>query len=60
MGSLLKQFSKNKYRSHTIAFLLMTLAPVALYYAVQQQATAWIWILIGAVILGNLITILTE
>ena len=48
----------HKYESYLLAFFLMVLPPVPMYFAAQQGAIGWIWGLIGLVVLGNLLVLL--
>ena len=50
----------NKYQSYLLAFTLMVLPPIQLYFAAQQGANGWIWSLIGMVILGNIIALVVR
>jgi hypothetical protein len=50
---------ENKFKLHLTALLLMLIPPIPMYLAAQKGATGWIWFLIGIVILGNLIVIIT-
>lgn len=46
---------EHKFEAHLIAFLLMALPPIPMYFAAQGDAVVWIYILIAPVILGNLL-----
>lgn len=46
---------EHKFEAHLIAFLLMILPPIPMYFAAQTGAEVWIYILITPVILGNLL-----
>jgi VIT1/CCC1 family predicted Fe2+/Mn2+ transporter len=50
----------NRYIAHLVAFLLMALPPLPMYYFAQQGATGWVWTLLVIVILGNLIALFTR
>lgn len=54
---MLRQY---KYESYLLAFTLMVLPPVLMYFAAQQDAIGWIWGLIGVVLLGNLIALVVR
>lgn len=43
-----------------LALLLMIVPPPAMYLAAQQEATGWIWTLVGLVVAGNLLVILNK
>ena len=57
MKNILQWFKAHKFEAHVIAFALMVLPPVPLYLAAHQGATAWIWLLLVPVILGNLLAL---
>ena len=50
----------HRYTAHLVAFLLMVLPPLPMYYFAQRGVTAWVWALLGVVILGNLMALLTR
>lgn len=60
MENFLNWLSDHKFQMHLLAFFLMTLPPLALYFAALAGATGWIWGLIGVVLTGNLLAILTR
>ena len=45
---------------HPLAFLLMILPPILLFYAAQAGAVAWIWVLLSLVILGNVLALASK
>jgi hypothetical protein len=49
----------NRYSAHLVAFFLMILPPLPMYYCAQRGATGWVWALLGIVILGNVIALFT-
>lgn len=49
--------SKRKFQAYLLAFALMILPPVPLYLAARQGREAWVWLLIGLVVIGNLLAI---
>ncbi len=51
---------KKTFRYHTLAFLLMMLPPIPLYFAAQVSAVGWIWALLGLVIAGNLLALVIK
>lgn len=57
MTNLLAWLRAHKFEAHTIAFLLMILPPIPLYFAAQRGATAWVWLLLAPFILGNLLVL---
>jgi hypothetical protein len=58
MSHLKEHLRKRKFELHLTALLLMLLPPIPLYFAAQNAAMVWIWILIGIVILSNLLVII--
>jgi hypothetical protein len=46
---------EHKFEAHLIAFLLMVLPPIPMYFAAQGGAEVWVYILITPVIMGNLL-----
>jgi NhaP-type Na+/H+ or K+/H+ antiporter len=57
MEDLIRWLSAHKFRAHLSAFILMILAPMALYFAAQRDALGWIWGLLAVVILANVLLI---
>lgn len=55
-----KWLTKNKFEVHLVAFLLMVLPPIPLYFAAQNGATGLIWVLLGFVICGNLLALISH
>lgn len=51
---------KHTFETHLIAFLVMTLPAIALYFAAQSNLPGVIWILIGIVIAGNLLVLVPD
>lgn len=49
--------NRHKFQAYLLAFVLMVLPPVPLYLAARQGAFAWIWLLIGLVVVGNVLAI---
>jgi hypothetical protein len=60
MNGLMQRLSANKNRVHQIAFALMVLPPIPMYFAAQRHAGGWIWFLLGFIILGNLLALITR
>lgn len=50
--------SRNKFEAHMIAFIMMVIAPIGMYFAAQCNAAGWIWALLCAVILANLLVVI--
>jgi len=57
MRAPLQWLKKHGYEAHLMAFCLMTLPPVLLYYSVRRDLDSMTWGLLGVVILGNLIAL---
>jgi len=57
MSGLLKWLKLHTYEAHLLAFLLMTLSPVLLYYSARQGLAGLTWGLLATVIIGNLIAL---
>ena len=57
---IISWMQKHTFETHTLAFLLMILPPIPLYWAAQQGATGWVWFLLVPVILGNLLVLLVK
>lgn len=55
-----KWLTKNKFEVHLIAFLLMVLPPIPLYYAAQSSVTGLTWALLTLVICGNLLALISR
>jgi len=55
-----KWLTKNKFEVHLVAFLLMLLPTIPLYYAAQSGALGLIWALLVLVICGNLLALLSR
>ena len=51
---------QNKFRSHTLSFLLMILASVGMYLAIGAGSTPLIWSLLGIFVLGNLAAMMVK
>jgi hypothetical protein len=58
--NLLKLLQAHKQTGYFAALLLMTLPAAGLYWAANNASMVWIWIGIGLVIMGNLITLLIK
>ena len=43
------------FEAHSIVFLLMIIPPIGLYWAVQNGAMTWVYVLLLPIILANLI-----
>lgn len=52
------RLGRNKFELHLIAFLMMVISPVGMYFAAQGNASAWICILIGVVVVANLLVVM--
>ena len=59
MKTIRSWLKEHSFGVYVAAFLLITLPAIGMYAAAWQDATGWIWILIGVVVAGNLVVILT-
>ncbi len=53
-----KQLSEHQFKLHLVAFLMMVLPPVPMYYAAEQGADAMLGIFLGVIVLANLLVLL--
>ena len=60
MTRFLNWLSDHKYEVHLLAFMLMVLPAIPLYFAVQQDAIMLIWGLLLIVVSGNILALLTK
>jgi hypothetical protein len=60
MRKMIEWLRTNKYESYLLAFALMVLRPIPMYFAAHQGASGWIWSLIGLIIIGNLIALVVR
>jgi len=51
---------EHKFQTHLIAFTLMVLASIGLYFAANAGVTGLIWALLGVFALANLLAILVR
>ncbi len=51
---------KNAYTIHTLAFVLMLLASLGLYFAAQAGSQTWIWILLAVFSLANILVLFVK
>jgi hypothetical protein len=51
---------KNKFRAHTLAFLLMVFPAAGLFFAAEAGSGLWIGLLLSLVILGNLLALILK
>ncbi len=58
MENIKQSLRENKFKLHVTALLMMLIPPIPMYLAAQNGAVAWIWFLLGVVVLGNLIVII--
>lgn len=56
MRSIFHWLSKNKFQAYLLAFALVILPPIGLFYT--SQSTTWTMILLIPIVLGNLLAIL--
>ncbi len=60
MDKIKSWLSHHKFEAHLIAFIMMILPPVAMYYSAQRGAEGWIWGLLTVIILANLLAVLVK
>ena len=62
--SVMKKFQswldRHKFAAHLAAFIVMVVAPVAMYLAARNGAEGAIWALLGLVVLANLLLVLAR
>jgi hypothetical protein len=45
---------------YMVSFLLMLLSPIPMYFAMQSGQSAWVYFLLAAFILGNVLLLLVR
>ncbi len=60
MSDILHWLRDHKFEAHLIAFLLMVLPPVPLYFAARNGVVPWMWALLAPILLGNLLALVTK
>jgi hypothetical protein len=60
MMNILTWLRTHKFEAHMIAFLLMIVPPIPLYFAARQGVTTLIWILMIPFVLGNLLVLVIK
>ena len=50
--------SQIKFELHLIAFILMVLSPIGMYFAAQGNASGWTWVMLWVVIVANLLVVI--
>ena len=58
MKQLFEWSRMHKFEAYLLAFLLMALPPLPMYFAAQRDAVGWIWGLLGLVVIGNILVFL--
>jgi hypothetical protein len=48
---------QHRFQAYLASFTLMIVPPLPLFFAARQDESAWIWLLIGLVVTGNLLAI---
>lgn len=56
----MKWLKEHIYETHVLAFFLMVLPPVGLYFTAQAGALALTWPLLGVVVLGNILVLFVK
>ena len=57
MSGILQWLKTHGYEAHLLAFTLITLPSVLLYFSARQGMDGLTWALLAAVVLGNLIAL---
>lgn len=57
---MIKRLRAHKFEFHLVVILLMAIPPLPLYFAAQQDALGWIWVLLSLVVLGNILALLVD
>jgi hypothetical protein len=57
MRNLAKWLKENTFETHLLAFFLMTLPSILLYFAARQGSLGWIFAWLGLVVLGNILVL---
>lgn len=60
MAAILNWLKAHKFSTYIIAFLLMVLPPIPLYFAANASATGWMIFLLTLIAAGNLLAVLTR
>jgi len=60
MTRLYETLRSHKFESYTIAFLLMVVPPLPMFYAAQHGSGSLVFVMLGFVILGNLIVLVVK
>ena len=58
MKKWIERLSENKYKVYVLAFLMMVILPLPMFFAAQQGLIALIWVLLGVVVLANFLVLL--
>jgi uncharacterized membrane protein len=57
MKSLQTWLNTHKFQVHALAFGLMMVTPVLMFFAAQGEAMGWIWFLLALFGVGNLLAL---
>jgi hypothetical protein len=60
MAKGLNWLSDHKFKVHLLALALMVLPPIPMYMAAQRDVAGWIWFMLGFVVAGNLLVLLSR
>lgn len=60
MAGLLKWLRAHKFEAHLIAFFMMAIPPIPMYFVALQGTVSLMWALLSLVILGNLLVFLVK
>jgi hypothetical protein len=57
---MIRWLQQRSNKVQLIAFLLMLLSPIPMYFAVQGGPVGWLYFLLGLFILGNVLVLLVR
>jgi hypothetical protein len=57
MEKMLSLIRKHKFKAHLIAFTLMILSSIGMYFAIDSGSASLIWALLGGFVLANILAI---
>lgn len=60
MTRLYEYLRTHKFESYAIAFLLMVVPPLPMFYAAQQGSGPLVIVMLGFVVLGNLLVLVAK
>lgn len=60
MSNLYRYLKEHKFEAYAIAFLLMMIPPLPMYYAAQGGSIPLVFVLLVFVVLGNLLVLIVR